>query len=270
MEKGKGVNPSFRIRASVLSDRGRVRANNEDNYSLFGTCMAPEQMDSGSFLPAQTAEGELLAAVFDGMGGEARGEWASHFAAESFSRLRLKGGDDARAQMESWARKTSRTIERDGRKHGAAEGTTAVLIRVAGGEAHCAWAGDSRIYCLSGGKLTMLSRDHSETNMLLDAGILTPEEAERYPRSHAITRFLGMEESENAILACGTRPLRGGERFLLCSDGLTDMVPDAELRRILLACPYADEAAKKLAETALENGGRDNVTCLVIDILPSK
>ncbi len=269
MEKGKGVNPSFRIRASVLSDRGRVRNNNEDNFCLFGTCMAREDMDAGSFCPAKTAEGELLAAVFDGMGGEARGEWASHFAAESFSRLRLKGTDgDAGTRFENWARKTSQAIARDGKKHGATEGTTAVLIRISGSTACYAWAGDSRLYCLSGGKLTMLSRDHSETNMLIDAGILTEEEARRYPRSHAITRFLGTEENGAQLLECGTHSLKGGDRLLLCSDGLTDMLPDEELRRLLLARPYADEAVQALADAALKAGGRDNVTCLVIDILP--
>lgn len=220
-------------------------------------------------------EDSLLAAlpifvVADGMGGHHAGDVASRLVVEEFERSasrRSVGVDDIAATMQTANDAIFREGERDVDRSGM--GTTAVgLALVDNGDA-TAWlvfnVGDSRAYCLSGGELEQLSVDHSYVQELIAAGELTKQDARAHPNRNVVTRALGVESGLQPDY--WFREPRAGERYLLCSDGLTTEVSDAEIRAVLVAASSAGDAASELVHHALTAGGHDNVTVLVLDVL---
>ncbi|MFR8176193.1 MAG: protein phosphatase 2C domain-containing protein [Christensenellales bacterium] len=143
----------------------------------------------------------------------------------------------------------------------AGMGTTLSMLCRGAGYIYIAHVGDSRIYRLRGGRMEQLTQDHSLVGELVRAGILTAEEARTHPRRNIITRALGTEgDNTPDLLAADLQP---GDRFLLCTDGLTGMVRDDEIERTLLDSQTADEAADRLIQMALDAGGSDNVTLIL-------
>jgi hypothetical protein len=125
--------------------------------------------------------------------------------------------------------------------------------------------GDSRTYLFRGGALTRLSIDHSYVQELVNEGILTPEEARVHPRRNIVTRAMGIERS--VMVDVFTHLVRTGDRIVLCSDGLVDEVPDTDIATVLSQHSDAQETAEALVLVANANGGRDNTTVVVVDIL---
>ena len=125
----------------------------------------------------------------------------------------------------------------------------------------CLWAGDSRCYLLRDGVMTQITHDHSEVQELIDAGALSPEEAERYPRANVITRALGVAPRVQLDRVAGR--LQPGDRFLLCTDGLSRMVSDPEIAALLTEADVAG-LPSSLVAAALSAGGHDNVTVMVV------
>jgi PPM family protein phosphatase len=204
-----------------------------------------------------------LFVVADGMGGAQAGEVASRVAVEAFRR----GLDDSakpEIALAELAREANSRIHE--LSHSNAEqagmGTTLTAVYVGEKELTIAHVGDSRAYCLRDGELLRLTDDHSLVDELMRQGRLTPEEAVEHPQRSVITRALGPEMT----VEIDSRSYRGrtGDVYLLCSDGLTTMVAEAQLAEVLLAHPKLSEAGEALIAAANQAGGRDNITVVLL------
>jgi serine/threonine protein phosphatase PrpC len=221
------------------SDRGRQRQGNEDNYFV----RSP------------------LFVVADGMGGAQAGEVASQMAVESFDRG-LPDGAPAEGLahiVEDANRRIHERSQSDAQRAGM--GTTVTAAYVGEGEVTIAHVGDSRAYLLRDGDLIRLTRDHSLVGELVARGKLTEEQAETHPQRSVITRALGPEPDVQVDVQA--YQARGGDRFLLCSDGLTSMIPEARVKEILEGSESLADAGRDLIAAANDAGGRDNITVLL-------
>jgi protein phosphatase len=230
-----------------VTDAGKVRRNNEDSL------LVGEGKD------------ETLFAVADGIGGFEAGEVASRIATEVLSDL------EPGSSFEEAIQEANRRILAAGRgdERLSGMGTTVVAIRFGGTHeepvAEVAHVGDSRAYLLRGGDLGPVTEDHSLVAELVRSGDLTRAQAAEHPQKNLITRALGAEEDvevDTAVIA-----VEAGDCFLLCSDGLTDMVPEDRISEILTESPGDPErTARRLLSAALDAGGTDNVTVVVVEV----
>jgi protein phosphatase len=221
------------------SDLGRQRQGNEDNYFV----RAP------------------LFVVADGMGGAQAGEVASEMAVESFDGG-LPAGSPADGLV-SVIEEANRRIHDRSRSEAqrAGMGTTVTAAYVGEREVTIAHVGDSRAYVLRNGELTRLTRDHSLVGELVARGKLTEEQAETHPQRSVITRALGPEPEVQVDVQA--YQARAGDVFMVCSDGLTSMVPEARVREILQAGSSLEGAGRDLIVAANDAGGRDNITVVL-------
>ena len=210
----------------------------------------------------------VLLAVCDGMGGMGRGDEASRIALESIqASMSAGGGGLPPDRMRDALRKADLDVRQalctgiDGMP-----GSTAVLVYVADGAAHVAWVGDSRAYLVRDGRIVDRTRDHKLVEELVDAGQITHDEAKVSAFAHVVTRALGGRPIHEPQVHPGKLGypwhLHTGDRILVCTDGITDLVDDPELPA-LLASEAPSEAAHALVQTALDRGGHDNITCIV-------
>ena len=142
-------------------------------------------------------------------------------------------------------------------------GTTVVAVVTSGKNAYVSHVGDSRVYLLRQGELTAVTRDHSVVQELIESGQITQEEARSHPRRNYITRALGVTENESG--ESDEVELQKGDRLLLCTDGLTNMISREDIRQILLQ-QTAETAVEQLLQAALDAGGTDNITVLLMDV----
>jgi PPM family protein phosphatase len=226
------------------TDTGRQRQANEDSYF---------------------AKPPLFA-VADGMGGAQAGEVASRIAAGAFERGPRNDDASAEGQLEEIAQQANRKIHRLAQEDSsrAGMGTTLTAALVKNDEVAFGHVGDSRAYLLRNGELKRLTKDHSLVEELRRQGRLTEEQAEEHPQRSIITRALGPEPSVNVDTM--TFPARDGDVFLLCSDGLTTMVSDDEIRDILVNSKNLRNAVNRLVEAANRGGGRDNITAVAFRV----
>ena len=209
-----------------------------------------------------------LWAVADGAGGHASGEVASGMLAATLGEA---PGDlpaqemlvDLRERVGQVHEALKREAERRG--EGAMIASTIVILLVRAGHFACLWAGDSRIYLLRGGVLEQVTRDHSLVQELVDAGAISAEQAENHPQANVITRAVGSYDELELDKVSGK--LEPGDRFLLCSDGLCKTLDDATMTAILNSSGEAGPGVE-LIGAALERDVRDNVTAVVVDVLP--
>jgi PPM family protein phosphatase len=211
-----------------------------------------------------------LFVVADGMGGAQAGEVASRVAVDVF-----KGGiedpSDPQRSLAAHVRDANARINDLSHRspEHAGMGTTITAAYVGEQEVSVAHVGDSRAYCLRDGELLRLTDDHSLVDELIRQGKLTPEEAEEHPQRSVITRALGPEAS----VEVDTRSFMGrpGDVYLLCSDGLTTMVGEPDLARVLLGNPHLRDAGEALIAAANRAGGRDNITVVLwrLERMPS-
>jgi serine/threonine protein phosphatase PrpC len=206
-----------------------------------------------------------LFVVADGMGGAQAGEVASQLAIESFQHG-LEDTTDAEGSLAEYARAANFSIHQLSQANAehAGMGTTLTAVYVGERDVAIAHVGDSRAYCLRDGELLRLTDDHSLVDELIRQGKLTPEEAVEHPQRSVITRALGPEPE----VEIDTRSYRArdGDVYLLCSDGLTTMVPDGSLAAILLTHPRLRAAGEALIAAANEAGGRDNITVVLLRV----
>ena len=204
--------------------------------------------------------------VADGMGGHEKGDVASAKVTEALLNLPILYGLDNMVQGAIAALKSvnAELITLAG-SNGASHtiGSTVVGLAIADGQYRCFWAGDSRAYRLRDKELIQLTRDHSLVQSLVDAGMLSPEEAESHPNANIITRAVGV--AEDLQVDCVTGDARPGDQFLLASDGLTRLVGDAELQAELASNP-PEAAADKLIEIVLSRGAPDNVSLIITSV----
>jgi serine/threonine protein phosphatase PrpC len=260
----------------AATHQGLVRANNEDSYLVARADRSLEllltNLPAGE-VPAWAAERSYGLVVADGMGGEAAGEVASRLALRAVVEHVLATADwvmrDAvahRAQVEE--RIAERFVAADQAVHAEADrnpqasgmGTTMTLAACIGANLFLGHVGDSRAYLLRGGRLQVLTHDHSFAQALADSGVISQEEVAQHRMRNALLRNLG---GKNTHADLRYLRLASGDQLLLCTDGLSDMVAGDAIRDILLAANHAQAACDQLVAAALTAGGRDNVTVLV-------
>lgn len=237
--------PAIRLSCAGASHAGYARAHNEDAWRI--------DVPSG------------LLVLADGMGGYNAGEVASALAVEAIAanlsgggEVCLLDGEPGDAMRVAIERANASIVSAAARRPEClGMGTTVVCAVVAAGRVLVGHVGDSRAYLLRGGVLARMTRDHSVSQALADAGIDTEPEAMR----GVLTRALGVEREVDPDLC--RADLQPGDRLLLCSDGLTDMLGDSAIAQLLGNAPSASVAAEALIAAALEAGGLDNVTALV-------
>ena len=257
MESGDCVIGGCPIEWAAASDAGRERAENEDRFLV--------EAEVGLFL------------VSDGMGGHRGGAVASEIVAQDLpvmieNRLhRLRKGTvrSIRSILKSTIMEQNRQLqmEADSESGYKGMGTTVVVTLIRGARVYAANLGDSRMYRFFGGKLRQMTKDHSVISELIDKGKIEPEEAENHAAQGEITHYVGMEEKATAFVR--SFAARKGERYLLCTDGLTDMVDDKRICEILCAEQSPTSCCEKLIQEANSAGGVDNITVVLIDYATS-
>jgi len=249
---------AFEIDASVQTDKGCVREINEDS----GRMVRPAD-------PQLLAAKGTLVVVADGMGGHSAGEVASQMAADVVSRLYYDSPSEPGAALKGAVEEANRCIHAaaaaDESKHGM--GTTCTALALCAGTAYAAHVGDSRLYMLREGRLYQLSEDHSAVNEMVKLGIITKEQARTHEDKNVILRALGTTP-EVEVSTVEPFGVRVGDQYLLCSDGLYDLVTDEEIASALAGASDVHAAGERLIALAKERGGHDNITVGIIAIMP--
>lgn len=245
------------IEAACLCNTGKIRRNNEDNFYFDGKCL--EMVNEGLRNPAileETLKNGWNCAVFDGMGGEAFGERASFAAARRMQQMERSLADYLIPPKKYLNRLISQLNEavREAQQEMCTEhmACTMVALYFSGRYVYSCNLGDSRAYRLRNGEFLQISVDHTEKR---PAG-----KSSKAP----LTQFLGVNSEEMQLepyIAKGE--IRKNDIYLLCSDGLTDMLSNFEIANILIESPDAESAVQRLVQSALEKGGRDNITVIV-------
>ena len=253
----------FMLNAAVRTHVGRVRSNNEDNFYLCGRYRANVRQKEAA--GCCTCAGDcFLAAVADGMGGEEQGELASLLAVKA---LKPCSFEKVRQNAQACIRQANAQICAEMEKNGGRRmGSTLAALYIDNGKALCCNIGDSRVYLYRDGQLRLLSTDHNKAARMVELGVLNPEQAARHRSRHELTQHLGIFEKEMVLEPAFSQEmeLMDGDVFLLCSDGLTDMVSEEKIAARLADGGSAEEQTKDLIQMALTAGGRDNVTVLSV------
>lgn len=253
------------------TDVGQEREHNEDNFLVADLSRGQRGGPDAHGTSVVLGGHGLLLAVCDGMGGAAAGEVASQMAVDVIYQHVVAGLPlEAPLERDAIARRLVRAVEEAGfRIFEAARadrsrrgmGTTVTAAALVDEMLFLAQVGDSRAYVLREEKLVQVTRDQSLVNQLIEAGQLTEEEAETFEHNNIILQALGTSDHVQVDLTYAE--LRAGDRVLLCSDGLSGMVRNEEIRKILVAATTPAEAAKVLIDRANANGGHDNITVIV-------
>ena len=235
------------IRFAGVTDTGRRRRRNEDAY----VCEPP------------------LFAIADGMGGAQAGEVASGLAAAVLEETGLEaGGEGGETRIEELIREANRRVFQRSNEDAATSGMgttmTVALVNDVEGTIAFGHVGDSRAYRVRNGQLDQLTDDHSLVGELMRSGKLSAEEAESHPQRSVITRALGTEPDIDVDTF--TVQMEEDDLFLLCSDGLTDMVSDREILALLQRSDHLESAARALVEAANAGGGEDNITVVLFRV----
>lgn len=207
-------------------------------------------------------------AVADGAGGHQAGDVASAMIRDALDAIPPELDAvallaEVRARVQDVHE--SLLAEAEERGPGTILASTAAVLLARGEHYAALWAGDSRVYLLRAGELTCLTHDHSRVQELLDAGLLRPEEAELHPEAHLITRAVGAGEAD-LTLEKVLGAIEAGDRFLLCSDGLSKVLTGDEIKTALQA-DRDDAPAARMVHAALAKGAKDNVTAVVVDAM---
>ncbi len=221
-----------------VSHPGRSRSNNEDVVGW------------------DEARGLWL--VADGMGGHASGEVASRIVRDTLL------AESQQQDLASRVCEAHRAILETARQDAAFDGmgSTVVAVWISGAVGHFVWVGDSRAYLLRGRDLKRLTRDHSFIELLRERDQLTEAQLRNHPNRNVVTQTLGLGEPNPSAVEVS---LKSGDRILLCSDGLNDELTDEEIAEVLGQSSSPELAARHLVDSALDHGGRDNVSVIVLE-----
>jgi serine/threonine protein phosphatase PrpC len=248
--------PRFIVQGTILSHPGLVREANEDSV-IFS-------------IPAGGGAGHAaLIAVADGMGGHAAGEVASRIAIETISRLYTEAKGPIPARLKICFTAANRAIIERGEADPACAGmgTTCTAIVMDDDKAWLAHVGDSRAYLLRSDQFHLISQDHTLVGELVKKGILTRDEALLSPDRNIIVRAMGSDRKIDPLIWREGLPLLAGDRLVVCSDGLTDLVADETIQSTITSMSPA-EACQTLIDAALAAGGHDNISVGVFLITP--
>jgi len=246
----------IQLEAALESDVGCEREVNEDS----GQVVRPDA-------PELWSQKGLLVIVADGVGGAAAGEVASRIATEQIARVYYESAQPPLQALKEAIHTANRKIYEAARRNRALEGmgTTCVVLAIKGSQAYAAYVGDSRLYLVREGQIYLLTEDHSFVNEMVRRGLLTREQARQHEDRNLILRALGLQRELE--LTAWERPLgvRVGDRYVLCSDGLYDLVEDELIKEAVLAWP-PKEACRQLVARARERGGYDNITVAIVEV----
>jgi len=275
---GHRVSSLVQIDVDARSHPGYHRTNNEDSFFVTRLGRSLETMITSlpaGDVPARAEEVNYVMVVADGMGGHAAGEIASRMAISTLVSLALdvpdwifKVDEEHASEIEQRSRKyvqeVGAMLVECGRRDAALRGmgTTLTAVRSFGRDVLITHVGDSRAYLLRAGGLHRLTRDHTFAQLLVDTGQLAPGDVAVSRHRHVLTNALGGTVEEVQV-DTDQLQLEDGDRVLLCSDGLTDLVDDQTITGILRDAPRSSDACDRLVQRALDNGGRDNVTVIV-------
>jgi PPM family protein phosphatase len=239
---------TLHLRWAAGTDQGHVRSNNEDCYYA----------------------GDRLLVVADGMGGMAAGDLASRIAIDAMTPLDVpidneQQMDALHQALEVANGRIADTVVADQSLQGM--GTTLTAVIFSGTQAAMAHVGDSRAYLVRDGKLNQLTKDDTYVQMLIDQGLLKPEEAAGHPRRSVVTRVLQGEPVSPAYVVVQPEV---GDRWMLCSDGLTAVVSNETIEQEMLGAADPKSCTERLIDLALRGGGPDNVTVIVADVTASE
>jgi protein phosphatase len=249
----------YEVAASVVSDVGCQRETNED----CGRYISPTDSD------AAINKGVLML-VADGVGGNSAGEVASRTAADVISRVYYEHASDMQSALIEAFREANRAI------HQAAAtseelrgmGTTCSALALNNGTAISANVGDSRLYLIRDEEIYLMTEDHSVVGELVKHGLISREEARRHPDKNVIVSALGGATEVSVATWDAPLPIRLGDNFVVCSDGLSDLVEDKEIKETVIAAP-PDTACQNLVALAKERGGHDNITVGILGVKPA-
>lgn len=241
------------VHAVGLTDVGRVRSINQDSFHLI--------------------KEKNISIVADGMGGHAAGDQASKIAVKTITEI-LEGYDfqqedgESGMSVEELVRYALQEANEQillaslSNQHLQGMGTTAIVAVEKNGTLYLGHVGDSRTYLIRNQKISQITEDHSVVQQLVKAGAISEEEAEVHPYKNVITRCLGMQANvEPDTLEMVLEP---GDRILMCSDGLSNMVSDAKMEELVNDTESPEETCQKLIDLANENGGTDNITAVLL------
>ena len=253
----------MRYSLACLSDVGLLRKHNEDNFVFFGNVL-PIKHQSSSVYTAEIASNESFAVgIFDGMGGEADGEYASYSAAKAFesnARLKRWTRDDV---LKVFADMESAVCEEHDARRAKSMGTTATIVIVDGSHAYVGNVGDSPALLYSNGELRVLSREHTDAEILKLLGVTG--------RRSRLTQFLGMSDGEVSPSPHITDfEVRPGDTILLVSDGLTELLDESAICDALASSGKTSDRVKLLRDMAIHEGGYDNITVLLCEAAESE
>lgn len=238
---------TLKLRSVGTSDRGLIRSGNQDALHA----------------------GAWLVAVADGMGGMAAGDLASRIAMDAIAPLDVETPEDAlvaalQGGIELATERIRQAVAEDPERQGMGTTLTALLFARTGSCLALAHVGDSRAYLFREGTLKQITRDDTFVQMLVDQGLISPDEAASHPRRAVVTQALQGEEVSPSY---ATMVPWAGDRWLLCSDGLSNVVRPDTLAEVLAESPDRELCARRLIDLALRAGGPDNVTVLIADVI---
>jgi protein phosphatase len=274
------------VELGAVSHQGRVRSNNEDHYLIARLSRSFESLLTNvpdSDVPKRVQESGYGMLVADGMGGMAAGEVASRLAIQTLVQIVLEVPNwillvDALSAPQLTARVSEyfREIDSEVSKQQAIDpnlagmGTTMTLAYSLGAEAFIGHVGDSRAYLFREGNTQQLTQDHTHVQRLVSAGAISRQEAATHRLRGVLTQAIGGQSGQLRVEVHRLQ-LREGDRLLLCTDGLTDMVPESAIGEALARTVSAQQICQHLVDLALEAGGRDNVSvCLAHYGTPEK
>ncbi|MCM1059923.1 MAG: protein phosphatase 2C domain-containing protein [Eubacterium sp.] len=250
------------IAFSVRSHKGNTRISNEDNFFANGVIL-PQKFRNNPFSIDADIPVPVILAVCDGMGGEEHGEMASEIAVKKLSEFQY-------AFMSSLPHDLNKTVQicieaanNEISSYHMRSGTTIALAVISKKGVYCFNVGDSRIYTLCKGFFKQVTNDHTQGAEIARSRIISAERARHEKNGNKLIRCIGFGNCYNAE---SYPVIKERCRLLICSDGLTDMVSDTEIKNILCTAEKISEAADKLLKSALNHGGKDNVTLITADI----
>ena len=250
---------TYRINYAYTCHPGRVRSNNEDNFWCCGKNLPVQNMGMEEICcNIRLRESLPVLMVFDGMGGESQGEMAAYLASEKFGKYYKQNKGMLRRRPEEFLLEACQSMNQAVCSYStsnriSAMGTTIALIAFAKKSIHICNLGDSRIYRQNQGNIQQLSTDHVLRSYMFGKAPLT--------------QFLGVEESDMKLEPfIKSLEYQAGDRYLLCSDGVTDMLSDQEIEEIMASVDSVQETVQLLRDKALEKGGRDNTTIILCEV----
>lgn len=258
MQPTREIKINTNIIASIQTDPGCLREANEDN----GRHVKPNDPE------LQRRKGTLTI-VADGMGGHASGEVASEMAVEIISNLYYKdeenpAGEALKLAVEEASRLIHEASKIEEKYYGM--GTTVATLVLQNNLAFVVHVGDSRLYRLRGESFEQITEDHSQVMEMVKHGIISREEARNHDDKNVILRAMGTQPAVEAELTVPF-PVEAGDTFLLCSDGLSDMVDDWEISEVMITATDIHAAGEKLIQLAKKYGGEDNITVGLVKVL---